>query len=37
MSTNNSAVANFQTHHKDDEAVQDLQKSGFDLTKPSSR
>lgn len=35
MSTNNSAVAVFQTHPKAEEAVRELQKSGFDMTKLS--
>ena len=35
MSTDNSAVAVFQTHPKAEEAVRELQKSGFDMTKLS--
>ncbi len=35
ISTNNSAVAIFQTHAKAEEAVRELQKSGFDMTKLS--
>jgi hypothetical protein len=36
MSTNNSAVAGFQTHPKAEEAVRELRKSGFDMTKHSN-
>ncbi len=35
MSTINSAVAVFHTHPKAEEAVRELQKSGFDMTKLS--
>ncbi|WP_146577460.1 general stress protein [Neorhodopirellula pilleata] len=35
MSTNNSAVAIFHSHPKAEEAVRELQKSGFDMTKLS--
>ena len=35
MSTNNSAVAVFHSHYKAEEAVRELQKSGFDMTKLS--
>lgn len=35
MSNNNSAVAVFHSHAKAEEAVRELQKSGFDMTKLS--
>jgi len=35
MSTNNSAVAVFHTHAKAEDAVREVQKSGFDMTKLS--
>ncbi len=35
MSTNNSAAAVFHAHSKAEEAVRELQKSGFDMTKLS--